>query len=171
MSEYIKKIQTDKGEKQIDYNALANLPKSDTSLSKGGFFADAKVTGEKIEKLSQEKVNINQGIENSGKIFAIDEQGNMNPINAPEVMDVVYHSEEHILEFVSKAQLPGNVGVDNTLTISGNAADAIETGDKLNRLLDMIMQMQQNGGIYNDENGYVVVPSNAIDEKNGYIDM
>ena len=54
MSElYVTKINTDKGSLQIDYNALANKPTSDTTLSVTGKFADAKVTGEKITALEK----------------------------------------------------------------------------------------------------------------------
>ena len=45
MGDYIKKIRTTTGDKQIDYTALANLPISDKTLSKDGAFADAAVVG------------------------------------------------------------------------------------------------------------------------------
>lgn len=53
MANYIKKIRTDIGDLQIDYEALANLPKSDTTLSKSGKFADAKVVGDKINEKAE----------------------------------------------------------------------------------------------------------------------
>ena len=68
MSEYITRILTSKGEKQINYESLANLPKSDKTLSQEGSFADAKITGEKITKLDDAKLNINQDAENFGKL-------------------------------------------------------------------------------------------------------
>ena len=53
MSQYVTKIKTSSGGLQIDYNALANLPKTDTTLSQSGQAADAKVVGEALaEKLS-----------------------------------------------------------------------------------------------------------------------
>lgn len=52
MAEYITKIRTESGDLQIDYEALANLPKSDSTLSKSGEFADAKATGDNIKSIS-----------------------------------------------------------------------------------------------------------------------
>ena len=49
MSQYVTKIRTESGDLQIDYNALANLPKSDDSLTQSGRFADAKATGDTID--------------------------------------------------------------------------------------------------------------------------
>lgn len=53
MADYIKKVKTKTGDKQIDYTALANLPVSDKTLSKTGEFADAAETGKIKEKASQ----------------------------------------------------------------------------------------------------------------------
>lgn len=50
MSDYVTKIRTESGDKQIDYEALANLPQSDATLTKSGEFADAKVTGDALKK-------------------------------------------------------------------------------------------------------------------------
>ena len=49
MAQYVTKIRTESGDKQIDYNALANLPQSDTTLTQTGSFADAKATGDAIK--------------------------------------------------------------------------------------------------------------------------
>ena len=51
MATYVTKVRTEDGDLQIDYNALANLPKSDTTLTKSGSFADAKATGDAISDL------------------------------------------------------------------------------------------------------------------------
>ena len=56
MADYIRKIKTAEGNKQIDYEALANLPVSDTTLSESGKFADAKAVGDAISPL-QNKTN------------------------------------------------------------------------------------------------------------------
>lgn len=48
MAQYVQRIRTESGDLQIDYQALANLPKSDPTLSQEGSFADAKVTGDTI---------------------------------------------------------------------------------------------------------------------------
>lgn len=60
MAEYITKIRTEKGDKQIDYQALANLPQADSTLSKSGQFADAKAVGDKIQNIN-EKIQGAQG--------------------------------------------------------------------------------------------------------------
>ena len=72
MANYITKIQTVDGNKQIDYKALANLPTSlpasdvkawakktapDTTLSNSGEAADAKTTGDKLSSLNENKLN------------------------------------------------------------------------------------------------------------------
>lgn len=46
---YVTKVRTNSGDKLIDYNALANLPQSDTTLTKSGKFADAKVVGDTLK--------------------------------------------------------------------------------------------------------------------------
>lgn len=48
MAQYVQRIRTESGDLQIDYQALANLPKSDPTLSQEGSFADAKATGDTI---------------------------------------------------------------------------------------------------------------------------
>lgn len=62
MSQYVTKIRTESGDLQIDYNALANLPKSDDSLSISGSFADAKAVGDKIIELDDSVVKSINGV-------------------------------------------------------------------------------------------------------------
>ena len=60
MSEYIKKIRTTDGDKQIDYNALANLPvllELDDALNENGKAADAKIVGENFVAMAQDNDN------------------------------------------------------------------------------------------------------------------
>ena len=59
MSEYITKIRTDQGDKQIDYNALANLPTTDTTLSVAGQAADAKAVSTALDGMSTKFSNPN----------------------------------------------------------------------------------------------------------------
>lgn len=49
MAQYVTKIRTESGDKQIDYNALANLPQSDATLTQVGGFADAKAVSDAIK--------------------------------------------------------------------------------------------------------------------------
>lgn len=51
MAQYITKIRTESGDLQIDYNALANLPTTDTTLTTANKAADAQATGEQITLL------------------------------------------------------------------------------------------------------------------------
>ena len=66
-SEYIKKIRTTNGDKQIDYESLANLPKINNTELKGNV----------------DVVEINQGSSNSGKFLGIGSDGNVVPVDAP----------------------------------------------------------------------------------------
>ena len=50
MADYIKRIRTQSGDKQIDYASLANLPVSDPTLLVSGAFADAAAVGEALKK-------------------------------------------------------------------------------------------------------------------------
>ena len=50
MGQYVNRIRTETGDLQINYEALANLPQSDKTLSKDGAFADAKATSDAIKK-------------------------------------------------------------------------------------------------------------------------
>ena len=61
MADYITKIQTVDGNKQIDYKALANLPNIpsvDNALSNSGQAADAKVTGDKFITINKDLSSI-----------------------------------------------------------------------------------------------------------------
>lgn len=67
-SEYIKKIRTTDGDKQIDYESLANLPKINNTELKGNVNV----------------VEINQGSSNSGKFLGIGADGNVSPMDPPK---------------------------------------------------------------------------------------
>lgn len=112
------------------------LSGTDSDLKESGKAADAKVTGEKIAKNSSDitkKLDKNQGVENSGKIAGINESGDIVPMFP---VSVDYNSETNCLEFGSdqKMKLNQGIGLDNTLTKSGSAADAGVTGKKIDSL-------------------------------------
>ena len=48
MADFVTGIRTEDGTKKIDYNALANLPQSDATLTYSGSFADAKAVGDAL---------------------------------------------------------------------------------------------------------------------------
>lgn len=64
MADYITKIRTEKGDLQLDYDALANKPKSDSNLTKPGAFADAQAVGNKISELNTQIKSIKNQLEN-----------------------------------------------------------------------------------------------------------
>jgi hypothetical protein len=51
MADLVKKIRTDAGDLQIDYNALANLPTTDVTLAVSGKAADAKAVGDLLNSM------------------------------------------------------------------------------------------------------------------------
>lgn len=63
MATYVTKIRTESGDLQIDYNALANLPQSDPTLTKPGEFADAKATSDAIDKVAAELTEDINGVQ------------------------------------------------------------------------------------------------------------
>lgn len=97
------------------------------------------ITIENLKRLAdnvKEKfVSIKQGKENYGKILAVNEDGNIETMSAPESMDVSYNEEEKRLVVSSKTNLPGNVSVDPTLSVSGNAADAKAVGNAVSGVI------------------------------------
>ena len=73
MSDYIKKIRTSNGDKQIDYKALANLPtipSVDTSLTNEGDAADSKATGDAISLVNARVDNLTSLPEGSTTVDA-----------------------------------------------------------------------------------------------------
>ena len=61
LADYVKKIRTSNGDKQIDYEALANLPtipSVDTSLTNEGAAADSKATGDAISLVNARVDNL-----------------------------------------------------------------------------------------------------------------
>lgn len=86
MSQYITKIRTESGDLLIDYNALANLPESDTTLSEAGKFADAKSTGDAInnaindvKSLMDEQLMLKANVEDVDKQLAT--KANVEDVN------------------------------------------------------------------------------------------
>lgn len=57
MAQYITKIRTEDGDKQIDYKSLANLPTIDETLKVHGEPADARATGNAIDDLHKKFSN------------------------------------------------------------------------------------------------------------------
>ena len=64
MAEYLTAIRTSNGDLPFDYNSLANLPKTDSKLTKPGAFADAQAVGKKISDINTQINNITNRIDN-----------------------------------------------------------------------------------------------------------
>lgn len=139
------KIPSKTSDLQNDSGFLTEIPdnylsETDKTLSVSGKAADAKATGDKITELSADisnKLNKNQGSENSGKIAGINESGDIVPMFP---MGVEYNSETNCLEFGSdqKMELNKGINLDSTLTKTGYAADAGAVGKITNSLKEDI---------------------------------
>lgn len=138
-------IPSKTSELQNDSGFLTKIPDNylsgtDKTLSVSGKAADAKATGDKITELSADisnKLNKNQGSENSGKIAGINESGDIVPMFP---VSVDYNEETNCLEFGSdqKMELNKGINLDSTLTKTGYAADAGAVGEITNSLKEDI---------------------------------
>ena len=70
MSNLIKKIRTQSGDAQIDYESLANLPVPDKTLTQEGKAADAKEVGDRLGQLSDDIANKEESGTAESKITA-----------------------------------------------------------------------------------------------------
>lgn len=163
-------IPSKTSELQNDSGFLTKIPDNylsgtDKTLSVSGKAADAKATGDKITELSADisnKLNKNQGSENSGKIAGINESGDIVPMFP---VSVDYNEETNCLEFGSdqKMELNKGINLDNTLTKTGYAADAGTVGEITNSLKEDIINVS--------DNTYILkwIPNKAIDEQGNII--
>ena len=74
MAQLVKKIRTEQGDLQIDYNALANLPTTDATLAVSGKAADAKTVGDSLN-------NINTNLSNFRNPNLLINSDFRNPVN------------------------------------------------------------------------------------------
>ena len=161
MSDFVKRIRTQKGDKQIDYTALANLPVSDTTLSESGAFADSKAVGVALDK----KVNLPTTADGTvingttGQILVNNGDGTTSWVNIPKL----------------ETDANGNpvwsgssIDSDDTLTVRGAAADAAAVGEALGKKINLpvtdegvvdigiVGQMLVNNG--DGTTGWITVP-------------
>lgn len=172
---------------QNDSGFLTKIPDNylsgtDKTLSVSGKAADAKATGDKITELSADisnKLNKNQGSENSGKIAGINESGDIVPMFP---VSVDYNEETNCLEFGSdqKMELNKGINLDSTLTKTGYAADAGTVGEITNSLKEdladidyIVFKDKINKLTFNSEgssnditlNGNTITSINAVNEQ------
>lgn len=154
------KIPSKTSDLQNDSGFLTKIPDNylsgtDKTLSVSGKAADAKAVGDKnVELLADisNKLNKNQGSENSGKIAGINESGDIVPMFP---VSVDYNEETNCLEFGSdqKMELNQGIGLDSTLTKTGYAADAGVVGEITNSLKEDIT-VETIKRMYPNPNGY-----------------
>lgn len=164
------KIPSKTSDLQNDSGFLTKIPDNylsgtDKTLNVSGKAADAKATGDKITELSADisnKLNKNQGSENSGKIAGINESGDIVPMFP---VSVDYNEETNCLEFGSdqKMELNKGINLDNTLTKTGYAADAGAVGkitdslkeDLSNKITKFYASNQGETHITDSDNGKI----------------
>lgn len=152
-------IPSKTSELQNDSGFLTKVPDgylngTDTTLKESGKAADAKTVGDKLIEVSADiskKLDKNQGSENSGKVAGINESGDIVPMFP---VGVEYNEETNCLEFGSdqKMELNQGIGLDNTLTKSGYAADAGVVGKITNSLKEDLINIQELDKIYEGTN-------------------
>lgn len=132
MSEYIKRIRTTTGDKQIDYNALANLPTLvtvDNALTESGKAADAKVVGDKLSALTQ------RSDANTLKGYAVGQTVSIDDVSPIEHgLNVRVHGK-NLFDISKVPSIDGKLtnNNDGTLTVAENQY-AVPTGKKINEL-------------------------------------
>lgn len=174
------KIPSKTSDLQNDSGFLTKIPDNylsgtDKTLNVSGKAADAKATGDKITELSADisnKLNKNQGSENSGKIAGINESGDIVPMFP---VSVDYNEETNCLEFGSdqKMELNKGINLDNTLTKTGYAADAGTVGEITNSLKEdinnkIITDSSINKANPNEYSDGVVIEGKISSLKQGY---
>ena len=135
-SEYIKKIRTTNGDKQIDYESLANLPKINNTELKGNV----------------DVVKINQGSSNSGKFLGIGADGNVSPMEPPQGMTEEQEAqlEQNTIDISKK--LNTNQGTENAgkvmvVGLDGNLFPGEEVND-LEKYIENYYALRRTGKIY-----------------------
>lgn len=160
------KIPSKTSDLQNDSGFLTKIPDNylsgtDKTLSVSGKAADAKIVGDKNAELSADilnKLNKNQGSENSGKIAGINETGDIVPMFP---MGVEYNSETNCLEFGAdqKMKLNQGIGLDSSLTKTGYAADAGVVGEVTSSLKEELVDFY-NDAVY----GNIITSISKIEE-------
>ena len=133
MSEYITKIRTNTGDKQIDYNALANLPQIDNTLTTSGAPADAKIVGDKISALETSKADKTYV---EAEIKKAQEDTTVIDEKLVAKADITY-VDEQLATKADKSDVDTaieNIQGDKTLTVDGAFADAKVVGEKISAL-------------------------------------
>lgn len=135
-SEYIKKIRTADGDKQIDYESLANLPKINNTELKGNV----------------DVVESNQGSSNFGKFLGIGSDGSVSPMDPPQGMTEEQEEqlEQNTIDIGKK--LNSNQGTENAgkvmvVGLDGNLFPGEEV-NYLEKYIENYYALRRTGKIY-----------------------
>lgn len=126
MSNLIKKIRTQSGDAQIDYESLANLPAPDKTLTQEGKAADAKEVGDRLSQLSDEIANLSKNGLTTEQINALDGMFKVtafsnDPTSAYNAFKTAFGIDsgsetEKTLSSISATYNGGNVATGTSLT-------------------------------------------------------
>lgn len=133
MAQLITRIRTESGDLQIDYDALANLPQSDKTLSKDGGFADAKATSEAIEKATTvvDSTLTNQGQAADAQIVGAKIQSIENTMNGiNEAVSTIQETANNALPKTG-GDMSGNINMGGKNIT--NLADPTNADDAVNK--------------------------------------
>ena len=133
MVDYVTKIRTESGDLEIDYNALANKPKFDITLTEAGQIADAKATGSAINtaktQLSEQITQTSETLRS--EITELDASviksiNNLTPGDDGSITikpsDIGAIDSSDSSQFVGGiGGLTGDIGVTDGLAVSGNS--------------------------------------------------
>jgi archaellum component FlaC len=111
MAEFVTRIRTESGVKQIDYNALANKPKLefDSTLTKTGNIADAKATGDAINASADNLSNAMKEFKNEVDTFKTGINGKVDGVST-ELTNVKSEIEKNIEDLdAAISELQGDV--------------------------------------------------------------
>ena len=123
MADYVTKVRTERGDLQIDYEALANLPKSDTTLAQSGAFADAKVTGDRLNQLAEDLKELDESVIKSINGLTPDDEGDLTL--TPEDIGAVSASDPYVGTI---GGLYGDIELGNGLGINEESNSIVNTG-------------------------------------------
>lgn len=133
MGQYVNRIRTEAGDLQINYEALANLPQSDKTLSKDGAFADAKATSDAIK---QATIIVDNTLANEGQAADAKTVGTQFQNIEESISDI--NGEVAAVQITAGNALPKSGGnMSGNINMSGNKisgiSDPVDNSDVVNK--------------------------------------
>lgn len=118
MAEYITRIRTESGDMQIDYKALANLPKPDSTLSQSGEFAEAKAIGERIAEINTNIKTVVTNLEQHTHDVVNSSDDGLMSANDKNKLDNIEDGANHYVLPVADKSVVGGVTTTSEVTSS-----------------------------------------------------